>query len=389
MLAQVKLAVQSEKNAYTIAEDGSAYLHNQMRFVRGGEETSLAQAMDKYKEQIYKTAVVKGSGERVKEYSVPYNGKTLTGSALAEQIEKWVRQGVIELSCGASLLKVLANPQWLDLSDQYFVLFGAASAMGPFPLLMAMGANVIALDLDREGIWKMLLEKTRASPGTLIFPVSEAAGSKSDDELAKIAGCNLLTKTPEVRNWLLDLHPEKRLVCGAYAYLDGPLFVKVSVAMDAIIKELVQKRKVKPAVAYLCTPTDAHVVPNAAMTASKANFAKQPLWQSLTALALGFSGKFRMAKNFAAPEKGTDLSICDAVVPDQGPNYILAKRLQHWRAILSRRDGCIASTNIAPSTATVCHPALPLRTPTPNTEVCGVEQDVRSGLPGHAPLQAC
>lgn len=52
-------------------------------------------------------------------------------------------------------------------------------------------------------------------------------------------------------------------------------------------------------------------------------------------------------------EDGEQFYVCDAIVPDQGPNYILAKRLQHWRAILARAAGCKASSNIAPSTATV------------------------------------
>ena len=49
---------------------------------------------------------------------------------------------------------------------------------------------------------------------------------------------------------------------------------------------------------------------------------------------------------------GEERYIVDAVVNDQGPNYILAKRLQHWRAIVSKEDGCLVSTNIAPATAT-------------------------------------
>jgi hypothetical protein len=35
----------------------------------------------------------------------------------------------------------------------------------------------------------------------------------------------------------------------------------------------------------------------------------------------------------------------------QGPNYILAKRIQHWRAVIARNDQkCVVSSNIAPST---------------------------------------
>lgn len=40
------------------------------------------------------------------------------------------------------------------------------------------------------------------------------------------------------------------------------------------------------------------------------------------------------------------------VVP-QGPNYALAKRLQHWRAIIARSKGHVVSSNVAPATATV------------------------------------
>jgi hypothetical protein len=37
----------------------------------------------------------------------------------------------------------------------------------------------------------------------------------------------------------------------------------------------------------------------------------------------------------------------------QGPNYILAKRMQHWRAILTAANGSNVSSNVAPTTATV------------------------------------
>merc|ERR1719343_259692 len=46
------------------------------------------------------------------------------------------------------------------------------------------------------------------------------------------------------------------------------------------------------------------------------------------------------------------LKFVDAVVCDQGPNYILAKRLQHWRAVVARADGHTVSSSVAPSAAT-------------------------------------
>jgi len=49
----------------------------------------------------------------------------------------------------------------------------------------------------------------------------------------------------------------------------------------------------------------------------------------------------------------TAFYINNGIVGQQGPNYALAKRLQHWRAMLARSEGTPASSNIAPSTATI------------------------------------
>eukprot|EP00746_Dinoflagellata_sp_MGD_P075034 gnl/MRDRNA2_/MRDRNA2_30231_c0_seq1.p1 gnl/MRDRNA2_/MRDRNA2_30231_c0~~gnl/MRDRNA2_/MRDRNA2_30231_c0_seq1.p1 ORF type:complete len:572 (+),score=103.94 gnl/MRDRNA2_/MRDRNA2_30231_c0_seq1:191-1717(+) len=221
--------------------------------------------------------------------------------------------------------------------------------MGPFPILMALGAHVVAIDLDRKPIWEKLIKIAKASPGTLTFPVKKK-GLTGENELAENAGCNLLTQTPEIRTWLAGLMPDKHLVLGAYAYLDGPLFVRVSMAMDAIIADLVSTRKVKPALAYLCTPTDCHVCTPTSKAAAMKNFRQQPFWQLVLAKILGFA-KMAMSRNVA--KTTSELPIVDAIVKEQGPNYCLAKRLQHWRAIVSRSQGCIVSSNIAPSTSTV------------------------------------
>jgi len=49
---------------------------------------------------------------------------------------------------------------------------------------------------------------------------------------------------------------------------------------------------------------------------------------------------------------GREVYYVDGLVVPQGPNYALAKRMQHWRVIVARESGCIVSSNIAPSTAT-------------------------------------
>lgn len=87
--------------------------------------------------------------------------------------------------------------------------------MGPLLTLLSLGANVIAIDLDRKGIWERLIRETRNSPGTLIFPLKKKqSGLKSDEEVAEQAGGNLFTDTPEIRSWLLGVEKGKELVVG-------------------------------------------------------------------------------------------------------------------------------------------------------------------------------
>lgn len=50
---------------------------------------------------------------------------------------------------------------------------------------------------------------------------------------------------------------------------------------------------------------------------------------------------------------GGNFYMINGVSVAQGPNYILAKRMQHWRAVVARNKGCLVSSNIAPATSTV------------------------------------
>jgi len=49
---------------------------------------------------------------------------------------------------------------------------------------------------------------------------------------------------------------------------------------------------------------------------------------------------------------GADPGICDSLIAQQGPNYVLAKRVQRWRATVARAGGATVSMNVAPPTRT-------------------------------------
>eukprot|EP00913_Durusdinium_trenchii_P032887 g30786.t2 len=258
VLRQTQLAASKSDVALGIARDGLDYLHSSMQFCRDGG-CSLKEAMAKFKEPrapfwrcLTKAAFygARPPPTHLRRFTrasdvYPPSGIRLSvawASAASPQ----------ELDTAFALCNLIDRPEWLDLSDHTFVLFGAGSAMGPFPLLMQLGAHVVALDLPKPEIWKSLgvnrrlISVARRSPGKLTLPLHEKVDASDDAQLAAAAGCDLLRQTPEVRNWLLELGNSGKcgsMVLGAYCYADGPLFVRVSMAMDAIIADLVEGLK--------------------------------------------------------------------------------------------------------------------------------------------------
>jgi len=352
-LKHVQVSLESPKNALAIANAGLNYLHDNFEFVRGDKTYKLSEAMKEIKGSFH-TAFIKGNQPKPKglELKVPYKDEILSGEKLVEQLNRWARYGTIEPNAAEAIAEVVRNPEWVDLSDRYFVLLGAGSAMGPYQILMSLGANVIAVDLDRENIWERLISIAKLSPGTLTFPLKKATKDFPPEDICKHAGSNLITQVPEINNWLQSLHPDKQLVVGCYVYLDGEAHVKVALSCDAIMKELSEKRKAT--LAFLCTPTDIHVIPDDARREANNNYGLNLANIPLLPIRL-FGGNRYLVKNGlpqVTTQSGKKISYVDGIVVQQGPNYALAKRMQHWRAIVARAGGSRVSTHIAPSTAT-------------------------------------
>jgi hypothetical protein len=346
----------SPEAAIKIAQAGLNKAYELFEFIApDGSAVSLQAAMTAKNTEKFETGFIKGTGTVVanKMLEIPYKGQTLSGQALKDQVAQWVNYGTIEPSAGEAICTVIDNPNYLNLSDRYFCLLGAGSAMGPFLVLMALGANVVAVDLDRSGIWERLITIAKNSSGTLTFPLKIPQTKCTDDAtLYANAGCNLFTHTPIIRDWLLNLYPNKPMTISSYAYLDGALHVQVSLAMDAICRDLSAQSK-NVSLAYLCTPTDLHLIPKEAHDAQVANYQEYSKRLYCQFLRL-VNGKKYLRKNPKPQTNPGGFYIVNGISVAQGPNYALAKRLQHWRAIIANvQNKCIVSSNIAPSTSTV------------------------------------
>ena len=338
----VEAGLGSREAALTIAAAGLASLHDRMRVAAPDGERELGVLRDAPPSRVLTTKEVRGTSDPEREFSLPYRGQRLRGDDLSRRLDAWVDAGVVEPSCADAVRTVVAHPEWLSLPGTTVAVMGAGAEMGPLTALLRWGATVAAVDLPRPELWQRVLGTARRGAGTLLVPVADRTG-----DLAGRAGSDLTAEVPAVADWLggLDGAP----VLGNYVYADGAMNVRVSVAVDALTLRLAGLRP-DLALAFLATPTDVFAVPREAVEASVAAYAQRSRATKLLARPLRTLSAGRLLRRAYLP--GADPGINDSLVPQQGPNYALAKRLQRWRASVARADGATVSMNVAPPTRT-------------------------------------
>jgi len=344
--ALVEVGARSAADAVRIAKDGLDSAHRSVMFRRGDTEVPVNEAFGTFPDGSFDTTTLKGSGNRERELMVPLGDRNLTGDGLLRQLDRWVADGVIEESCRQAVAAVVSEPDWLDLSGTRFVLMGAGSEMGPLESLTRWGAEVIAVDLPRPDLWARILKAAEQGSGTVHVPV-RGSHDGSLDSIARVAGADLLSETPEIRNWAAAFGGP--MVVGNYVYADGSTFLRLATALDALTTSL-QQEVSHVSIAYLATPTDVFAVPQTVVAASHAR-PRSPV----AALARGATRSKLFHRNYdstISSDTGTTWGISDCLVAQQGPNYSLAKMLQRWRAIEAKERGQFISANVAPATKT-------------------------------------
>lgn len=357
----VLAAAQSTENALSISRHGLASAEQRFTFRRADTEMPLRDAMASFRAPGLASVTVRGRAAREEELSIPYQGHRLFGDDLRRQIDDWLAKGIAEPSFGEALTLVLDNPDWLDLRDVDIALLGAGAEMAPTRSLLRWGARVHAIDLPSPAIWERLVSITRSTPGSLRIPIELAPDGTppfvvegdvhpdDDPTICAAAGTNLITRTPEIRTWLGQI--DQPFVLGAYAYADGADHARLSMAGDAIITALRAERE-DLTLAFLATPTDVFAVPYECVEDSRERWEHRGLggiFQAPLRLARQFEPNYPTSYTTAS---GQRIGLNDSIIPQQGPNYILAKRVQRWRALVARAEGTPVSLNLAPATRT-------------------------------------
>ncbi|MFL6129102.1 MAG: hypothetical protein ACJ73E_08545 [Mycobacteriales bacterium] len=333
----VEAGLASRPAALAIAAAGLASLHDRMRV----GDAALATVRTAPAGRPLGTVEVPGPEAPEKELSVPYRGDRLRGDALRRRLDAWTVAGVVEPSAAAAVRTVQANPDWLRLPDHTVAVLGAGAEIGPLPALLRWGVRVAAVDLPRPAIWDRVLGVRGA--GTVLVPV----GGTDAEPVTRRAGADLVAEVPAVADWLAAL--PGGLVLGNYVYADGASNVRVCAAVDALTTRL-QPARTDLALGFLATPTDVFAVPGEAVEHSVRAYANRSVAAKLLGRPLRTVSAGRLLRRGYRP--GADPGVNDSLVPQQGPNYALAKRLQRWRAAVARDAGATVSLNVAPPTRT-------------------------------------
>ncbi|MCU0294660.1 MAG: hypothetical protein MUF33_06150 [Candidatus Nanopelagicales bacterium] len=348
----VVVAAANAQASVAVSAAGLDSLHERFVWSADGNDRPLISALSLSDHEGMDTFEVIGRNERRAEFSVPYRGKRLSGDTLYAQLDDWVARGVAEPSFADAVRAVMANPQWLDLRGQQIAVLGAGAEMGPLQQLLDWGATVYAVDLPRPDVWERIMAVGKRSAGRLAVPVprrSVQLDTASDAKVAQVAGLDLIGQTDALLAWLREV--DGPLTLGNYAYADGGLHVRVSMAIDAVTL-LLARSNPGLSLAYLATPTDVFAVPEDAVAMARSRWKDRRTRRILQA-PLQLANLFEPAyRDTVIDDSGHEVGISDCLVPQQGPNYALAKRLQRWRAIVARDSGMRVSLNVAPATRT-------------------------------------
>ncbi len=277
-----------------------------------------------------------GAAEPLASWCCPTGASGCAATTYAAGSRRGCRPGSSSRALAEAIDAVLANPDWLRLEDHTVAVVGAGSEMGPLQALTRWGARVAAIDLPRDDIWERVSDTAVAGAGTVVAPAVDGR-----------PGADLLADVPALADWLAE--QPGTLVLGNYVYADGATNVRVSTAVDELSRRLLEARD-DTALAFLATPTDVFAVPADAVDQALAAYAgRGRLSKGFGRPLRSVSGGRLLQRPYAGP---ADPGVNDSLVPQQGPNYALAKRLQRWRATDARHDGRLVSMNVAPPTRT-------------------------------------
>lgn len=307
----------------------------------------------------FSTFKVEGTKDVPSDLSLPYKKGTMDRSQLEKRMKEWVEYGTCESDCTNKVLKALSAIDQGSLKGKWFVLLGAGSEMGPLKFLLDSGANVIAVRTRKQKGWLEMETIAKNSAGTLFIPVlketDECTESGDGKEWSEKAGCDILTETLDIRDWIIDVlggpNSGTEVAVGLYTYLDSEAHVRVTLGCDVIMTGL-ENAFPKTKLAYIGSTSVSTAITQEMEEAVGKNRATTPFWMRATRCPPPCISKIENVLDSQAEDKV--IRLRHGFVTAQGPNYALSKTAQVWRAMVAKNYPSFCVGPIT-RTASVCH----------------------------------
>jgi hypothetical protein len=341
-VAATALSAHGPSTTLQIASTGLASMREHLRYLQSDGRSVPLSDINWQVKHLPRTVATAGSGTSVTQLSIPFGKQELSGQALRDKLADWLDRGIIEPGFAAAIERAIDEPELLAAPGHQIAIIGAAAEMGPLEPLSNWGADVLAIDLPTISTGRRLHDMAVRGSGVVTTP-----------QTGDTAGIDIIRSIPEAAAWIeATADPDKNLVIGMYGYANGAAHVALTGAADAIMARLMALRD-NTALAYLGTPTDAYLVPDAIVNATRSRWRNRghasAAVQDLVRLVTGgrmFQPAYPL--DYPGPDGGK-WGVADTMLSIQGPNYALAKRIQRWRAIDTVGRGRRASINVAPA----------------------------------------
>merc|ERR1712038_2190974 len=123
------------------------------------------------------------------------------------------------------------------------------------------------------------------SAGTLYIPILKDDADSKDEDWSLKAGCDLLTETLDIRDWIIDIlsaeGKDEEVTVGLYTYLDSEAHVRVTLGCDVIMTGL-ERLFPKTRFAYIgSTSVSTAITSDMAQSINKYR-AASPFWMKAT-----------------------------------------------------------------------------------------------------------
>ena len=350
-----ELAIEEGRSPSQLAKMATAGLLEFQSHLHTSSGEKLTAAVAKgFDSELVETVVIKGSGSK---QSIAVAGHSGPMATLAAEWDSsgWAEPGLIET------FRFLDQNPNLSLDGNLLFAVAGAAEFAPTEHWLAWGGQVAVVARNNPKTWERLIAMARASGGEMLVPVvrqdkSVPLENLSDQELAQIAGLDMLEHYAEIASWMRQLSNKatSKFILGLYAYTPKTNHIRVQAVQEAFA-DLAMKNfaKDKLVLSWLATPTDSTAGPAAIGHDQQDRFSKRSSMRVIRDSLLGIINAARAAKpKFFESESGEKLMLIDASVQQQGPSYSFSKRTQRWRAYLAHYAGFRVSYQVSPPART-------------------------------------